>query len=200
MKDIGTYTGPRGLERLLQEIRSVLRRKERVVVAVAGLPGAGKTYLVKRWVRLGFGPIRRRDILVIDDNTIYSTRFWRLEWEKIRIAKGMAGRALESTDAPVIIFSNWIPSRFLDCADIYVTVQLSEDERISRLKRREKKAPEKFLIQKGKNEVPLEEPFTCPRVMTLVNDSRGMTRWHWMWAIRRIFSSRKEGMKKVKPV
>ena len=200
MKDIGTYTGTRGLDRLLKELQTVLRRKGRAVVAIAGLPGSGKTCLVKRWVRLGFGPIRRGDMLVIDDNTIYTTKFWRLTWRKVRIEKNRSRDILESTGAKVIIFSNWIPSRVLDFADIYVILHLSEDERIHRLKRRERKAPEKFLIQKGKEEIPLEEPFTCPCVMTLVNDSPGMSRWHWKWSIKRLFSFRKAADEMVKPV
>lgn len=199
MKNIGAYTGTRGLDRLLQEIQAVLGRKERAVVAIAGLPGAGKTHLVKRCVRLGFGPIRRSDILVIDDNTIYSTKFWRLTWRKIQIEKKTARSALESTEAKVVIFSNWIPSRFIESADIYVILQLSENERVHRLKRRERKAPEKYLIQKGKDVIPLEEPFECPCVITLVNHSRGMCRWHWVWAVRRVFSFWKAGMQKVKP-
>lgn len=191
MKDIGTYTGPRGLDRLLQEIQSVLGRKERAVVAIAGLPGTGKTCLAKRFVRLGFGPIRRKDIVVIDDNTIYTTKFWRLTWRKIKIEKSRSREIVESIDAKIIVFSNWIPSRFIDFADIYVVLQLNESERILRLKRREKRTPEKFEIQKGKDTIPLEEPFTCQRVMTLVNNSQGMSRWHWIWTIRRLFPFRK---------
>ena len=64
----------------------------------------------------------------------------------------------------------------------------------------EKKAPEKFLIQKGKNTIPLEEPFACPRAMTLINDTRGMSRWHWEWVVRRLFSSQKANIGKAKPV
>ena len=192
MTDIGTYNGVEGLEKLFQEICAVLAHKEKAVVAIAGLPGSGKTYTVKRFVRMGFGAIGRKNILVIDDNTIYSTRFWRLKWEKIKIDKKSAGSLFDSIPAKVIFFSNWIPSRFLASADIYVILQLSENERVKRLKRRERKSPGKFLIQKNKDVIPLEEPFECPRVMTIVNYSGEMYRWHCMWLIRRIFSCRKE--------
>ena len=192
MTDIGTYKGTKGLDKLYQEISAILAHKERAVVAIAGLPGSGKTYMVKRFVRLGFGAINRKDVLVIDDNTIYSTKFWRLKWKKIQIEKKTAGSILDANDAKVIFFSNWIPSRFLESADIYVILQLSENERLKRLKKRERKAPEKFLIQKDKDVIPMEEPFECPRVMTIVNHSGGMFRWHCMWLIRRIFSCRKE--------
>ena len=197
MTDIGTHKGPEGLERLFQEIQAILAHKKRAVVAIAGLPGAGKTCLVKRFVRLGFGNIRRKDIQVIDDNTIYSTRFWRLKWEKIRLEKKSSRSFLDSTDAKVTFFSNWIPSRFLDFADIYVILKLDEDERVNRLKRRERKAPDKFLVQKAKEVIPLEEPFECPRVMTLVNHSGGIYRWHCIWAIRRLYSCLKPDNRKT---
>ncbi len=162
------------------------------MIAIAGLPGSGKTYMVKKFVRLGFGNFDRQDILVIDDNTIYSTRCWRLKWEKIKIDKESAGKLFDSTQAKIVFFSNWIPSRFLDSADIYVILQLSESEREKRLKRRERKAPEKFRIHKDKKLIPMEEPFECPNVMTIVTSSGGMYQWHFMWLIRRIFSGRKE--------
>ena len=192
MKDIGTYQGTVGLEKLLREINTILAKKKRAVIAIAGLPGSGKTYLVKKIVRLGFGNFGRNDILVIDDNTIYSTRFWRLKWEKIKIDKKSSGSLLDSNGAKVIFFSNWIPSRFLESADIYVILQLSDRERLKRLKRRTRKAPEKFRIHKDKNLIPMEEPFECPNVMTIVTSSGGMYQWHFMWLIRRIFSGRKE--------
>jgi len=200
MIDIGTHKGPEGLERLFREIQTVLAHKKRVVVAIAGLPGAGKTCLVKRFVRLCFGNIHRKDIQVIDDNTIYSTRFWRLQWEKIRLEKESSRSFLDSTEAKVIFFSNWIPSRFLAFADIYVILKLSEEERVNRLKRRERKAPEKFLVQKAKDVIPVEEPFACPRVMTLVNHSGGIYRWHCIWAVRRLFSCLKPDTGKTTPV
>ncbi len=192
MKDIGTYQGTAGLEKLLQEIKVILADKKQAVIAIAGLPGSGKTYMVKRFVRLGFGNFGRKDILVIDDNTIYSTKFWRLKWEKIKIDKKSSGRFLDSTGAKIVFFSNWVPSRFLESADLYVVLQLSESEREKRLKSREKKTPEKFNIQKNKNMIPMEEPFACPSVMTIVTTSGGMYQWHLTWLIRRIFSRRKE--------
>lgn len=187
MMDIGAYEGVHGLDKLLREIHAVLAHKKSAVVAVAGLPGAGKTYLVKKFVRLGFGDFNRKEILVIDDNTIYSTRFWRLKWEKLKIEKKQADEILASKDEKVIFFSNWIPSRFLAAADLYVILRLSENERVKRLKKRERKAPEKFLIQKNKDRIPLEEPFDCPRVMTIVNPSGGASLWFCMGLIKRIF-------------
>jgi len=189
MIDIGTYTGTEGLEKLLQEVCAVLRNKKKAVVAIAGLPGAGKTCMVKRFVRMGFGNFGRKDILVIDDNTIYSTRFWRLKWEKIQLEKKSSESFLNLSDAKIVFFSNWIPSRFLKCADIYVILKLSEQKRIAALKKREKKNSEKFLAHKAKNIIPLEKPFACPTIMTLVTHSRGIYRWHGIWAIRRFFSS-----------
>jgi hypothetical protein len=179
MKDIGTYEGTAGLERLLQEINEVLSHNKRAVIAIAGLPGSGKTYLVKSFARLGFGSFGRKDILVIDDNIIYSTRFWRLKWEKIKIEKKSSESFLDSSGAKVVFFSNWIPSRFLASADLYIILQLSESERLKRLKKRERKAPEKFHIQKDKDVIPVEEPFDCDSVMTIINHSDEMYRCIW---------------------
>jgi hypothetical protein len=192
MKDIGTYEGTAGLVRLLQEINTILAHNKKAVIAIAGLPGSGKTYMVKSFVRLGFGSLRRKDILVMDDNIIYSTGFWRLKWEKIKIDKKSSGSLLDSSGAKVIFFSNWIPSRFLVSADLYVILQLGESERLKRLKNRERKAPEKFHIQKDKDVIPIEEPFECKSFMTIVNYSGEMYRWHFLWLIRRMFSYRKE--------
>jgi len=191
MKDVGIYEGTEGLERLLREINTILARKKKAVIALAGLPGSGKTYLVKSFARLGFGSFSRKDILVIDDNIIYSTGCWRLKWEKIKIEKKSSGYFLDSMEAKIIFFSNWIPSRFLASADLYIILQLSESERLKRLKKRERKAPEKFHIQKDKDVIPMEEPFDCESVMTLVNHSGDMYQWHLGWFIRRMFSYRR---------
>lgn len=190
MKDLGMYKGVDGLELLLQELQSVLREKEKAVVAIAGLPGVGKTWMVKRFVRMGFGNFHRKDILVIDDNTIYTSRFWKLKWEKIRLEKKSFESFLRLTDAKVVFFSNWIPSRFMSYADMYVILELSEQKRVERLKRRERKTPEKFRIHEAKNAIPLEEPFSCPAKMILANYSEGVSRWHFIWAMKRLFSSR----------
>lgn len=192
MKDVGIYEGNAGLERLLQEINEILFHNERAVIAIAGLPGSGKTYLVKSFARLGFGSFSRKDLLVIDDNIIYSTGFWRLKWEKIKIEKKSAESFLDSSRAKVIFFSNWIPSRFLASADLYIILQLSESERLKRLKKRERRAPEKFHIQKNKDIIPMEEPFVCKNIMTIVNHSGEMYQWHIKWLIRRMFSRWKE--------
>jgi len=82
------------------------------VIAIAGLPGSGKTYMVKRFVRLGFGKFGRKDILVIDDNIIYSTRFWRLKWEKIKIDKQSSESLRDSTAAKVIFFQTGYRAAF----------------------------------------------------------------------------------------
>jgi len=188
MTDIGTYKGSKGLERLFLEIRKILSQKEQAIVAVAGLPGTGKTYMAKSFVRLGFGNIPRKDIMVIDDNIIYSTRFWKLNWEKLQLEKKSSKYFLNSVNARVVFFSNWIPSRFLELADIYVIFKLSEQERVNRLQKREKRAPEKFLVHKTKNTISMEKPFKCPIMITLLDPSSGMYKWHFIWLIRRLLA------------
>ena len=164
MKDIGTYQGTAGLEKLLQEINTILANKKRAVIAIAGLPGSGKTYMVKRFVRLGFGNFGRKDILVIDDNTIYSTRFWRLKWEKIKIDKKSSGKLSRFHRGKGCLFfeldTEPLPGV---CGHIRNFTAKRERARKKTEKKREK-APEKFRIQKDKNMIPMEEPFECPDV------------------------------------
>jgi len=185
MRDIGTFNGIEGMERLLREVEALLMHSSKIVIAVAGLPGSGKTFFVKNFVRFGFGHLRKKDLVVIDDNTIYSTSFWRLEWKKIIFSKDSWKDFLDSLDCKVVIYSNWVPSRFLDHADILVNLAIREQERSSRLKKRERKKPGKFKIQMGKTTIPVEEPFSVNLSMTLLNDSRVSFLWYLFWMLRR---------------
>jgi len=85
----------------------------------------------------------------------------------------------------VVIFSNWVPSRFLDSADILVNIDVSEPERLSRLKKRERKHPEKFRIQEKKTTLHVEPPFSVNLSMTLINDTRISFLWCLFWMMRR---------------
>ncbi|OPY14629.1 MAG: hypothetical protein A4E66_00352 [Syntrophus sp. PtaB.Bin001] len=185
MTDIGTFKGFEGMERLRREVETLLLSSPKIVIAVAGLPGCGKTAFVKDFVRFGFGRLRKRDIVVIDDNTIYSTSFWRLNWQKISLRKNSWQNYMDTLDCKVIIFSNWVPSRFLDSADILVNLAVSERQRLSRLQNRERKNPEKIEIQMKKTTVPIEQPFSVQLSMTLQNDNRISFVWCLFWMIRR---------------
>ena len=187
MTDIGIYEGAEGLERLLKETNKILLEKEKVIIAIAGLPGAGKTHMVKSFVRFGFGNFRRKHIMVIDDNIIYSARFWRLHWEKIQFEKKSCKDFLDSINSKVLFLSNWIPSRFIDFADILINLQVNEDKRIARLEKRYRKTPKKILIQKAKTTLPIEAPFECHSVMTLSNHHNEMSSWGALWMIKRLF-------------
>ncbi len=185
MTDIGIFKGFEGMERLRLEVEMLLQSSPKIVIAVAGLPGCGKTVFVKDFVRFGFGRLRKRDLVVIDDNTIYSTSFWRLDWEKIILSKDSWQTYLDTLDCKVVIFSNWIPSRFLDSADILVNLAVSEQQRSSRLQNRERKNPEKIVIQMKKTTIPIEHPFSVHLSMTLQNDNRISFLWCLFWMIRR---------------
>lgn len=188
MTDLGTYKGKRGLDILLKEINSLLVVKKKVVIAMAGLPGAGKTHVVKNIIRLGFGNFPRRNIAVIDDNIMYSTRFWKLNWTKIRGNKKTIIDIVNSIDVKIVFFSNWIPSRFIDFADIMIYLEASERNRLDRLKKRYRKIPEKFLIQKEKKTLPVESPFVFDKHITLINNSNDLIVWSIVWIIRRLLS------------
>ncbi|MFA5321606.1 MAG: hypothetical protein WC373_02955 [Smithella sp.] len=188
MMDIGTFRGIKGMERLRREVEALLLHSSKVVIAVAGLPGAGKTVFVKDFVRFGFGHVRKKDVVVIDDNTIYSTSFWRLKWKKVIFRKDSWKDFLDSLNYKVVIYSNWVPSRFLDSADILVNIAVSETHRSSRLKIRERKRPEKFEIQMKKKTIPVEDPFSVNMVMTIYNDTRVSFFWSLFWMVRRCLS------------
>lgn len=184
-KDIGTFEGLAAMERLRQEVESLLLHSPKIVIAVAGLPGSGKTVFVKDFVRFGFGRLGKKDLVVIDDNTLYSTSFWRLTWKKLILRKDSWKDCLDSLPGKVVIFSNWVPSRFLGFADILVTLDISEPERLSRLRKRERKHPEKFQIQQDKTTLPVELPFSVDLSMTLINDNRISLLWCLFWMVRR---------------
>ncbi|MBN2179587.1 MAG: AAA family ATPase [Deltaproteobacteria bacterium] len=188
MTNLGTYKEKQGFEILLKEINSLLLVKDKVVIAIAGLPGIGKTHLVKNFIRFGFGNFHRRDVTVIDDNIIYTTKFWKLKWTKIKDDKKSINGMVNSIDTKIVFFSNWIPSRFIDFADIMIYLELNESERLRRLRKRYRKAPEKFLIQKEKTTIPVEPPFVFGKDITLINNSNASTRWSIVWTIRRFFS------------
>ncbi|MCX5852447.1 MAG: AAA family ATPase [Deltaproteobacteria bacterium] len=188
MIDLGTFQGKQGCEVLLRAVNDLLREKGKVVIALAGLPGSGKTHVAKQFVRFGFGSIPRRDITVIDDNTVYTTRFWRLHWDKLPGEKKIIGDFVGSASAKVIFFSNWIPGRFLDNADIMIFLTTDEEIRLARLQRRYRHHPDKFLIQKEKRTIPLEDSFRYGKSLTLINNSREITAWLIQWMIKRIIT------------
>jgi hypothetical protein len=183
--DIGTFNGLDGMERLRREAETLLLSSPKIVIAVAGLPGCGKTVFVKDFARLGFGHLRKNDVMVIDDNTLYSTTFWKLKWEKIMLNKDSWPDYLNALDCKMIIFSNWVPSRFLDYADILVNLTVSERLRLFRLNKREKKNPKKIGIQMKKTTIPIEEPFSVNLSITLRNDNRISFLWCLFWMLRR---------------
>jgi len=186
MTDLGTYQGRRGFEILLEEINRLLVVKKKVIIAIAGFPGSGKTHVVKNVTRFGFGNFHKDTIAVIDDNIRYSTRFWKLNWTKIKGDKETIIEVVNSIDAKIVFFSNWIPSRFIDFADIMIYIEASERNRVDRLKRRYSKVPEKFLIQKEKKTLPVEPPFVFDKHMTLINNSNDLLLWSFVWIIRRL--------------
>ncbi len=184
-RDIGTMDGIKGLERLRREVENLLLSSPKIVVAVAGLPGSGKTVFVKDFVRLGFGHLGKKDLVVIDDNTLYTTSFWKLNWKKLPLRKDLWKDFLAALDCKVVIFSNWVPSRFMDSADILVNLAVSEPRRLSRLRKRERRHPEKFEIQQKKTTLPVEQPFSANLTMTLIHDNRISFLWDLFWRVRR---------------
>ena len=101
---MGVYTGSRGLDALLTETNKVLSRKEKVIIALAGLPGCGKTFIVKNFTRFGFGNFPRSAVKIIDDNNIYTTKLWKLHWEKIKLDKNIWQDFVNAQDFKVLFF------------------------------------------------------------------------------------------------
>jgi len=186
---IGMYAGRKGLDRLLIEINRIIGGRKRVIIAITGIPGCGKTHIVKNFTRFGFGNFSKRDIKIIDDNIIYSTKLWRLHWEKIEIEKRIWKEFVQTLDFKVLFFSNWIPSRFIDFADIVINVTSKEEERIARLKKRYRKRPDKISIQKGKTTVPIELPFECNAIMLFSDPNNEVRLWSISWMLKRLFYS-----------
>jgi predicted ATPase len=184
---MGVYAGRQGLDALLKETNRALTRKDKVVIALAGLPGCGKTFIVKNFTRFGFGNFPRKTVTVIDDNNIYTTKLWKLHWEKIKLDKGSWQDFVNAQDFKVLFFSNWIPSRFIDYADIVVNLAVDEHERIARLKKRYRNRPDKFLIKQAKTSIPVEMPFTCDVMMTYTDPHNETRRWAITWLMKRFY-------------
>ena len=166
IRNLGAYNGRKGLDLLLQETEKICARKRPVVIGLTGCPGSGKTFLAKCFTRFGFGPFPKSAVKVIDDNIIYTTRLWRLHWEKINPDKTTWKDFVNAHDHKILIFSNWFPSRFIDSVDILINITVNESERLTRLGRKYRTRPHKIARQLAKNTVPLENPFTYEIMMT----------------------------------
>jgi len=66
-----------------------------------------------------------------------------------------------------------------------VNLAVSEHQRLSRLKNRERENPGKITIQMEKTTLPVEEPFSVNLTMTLQNDNRISFLWCLFWMVHR---------------
>jgi len=195
MTDIGSHAGCQGLDRLLAETNKTLACKAKAIIALAGPPGCGKTFMAKHFARFGFGNFPKNKIAIIDDNNIYTTKFWQLRWEKIKPNKDTWQDFANTQRSKILFFSNWLPSRFIDSADIVVNMEVEEHERIARLRKRYPARPDKFLIQQAKTTTPVEMPFTYDVLMTYSDPHNETRRWAIVWMLKRISSGLVGGKK-----
>ena len=108
-------------------------------------------------------------------------------FEKISLEKRSCKNFMNSINFKVLFFSNWIPSRYIDFADILIKLEANEQERITRLEKRYRKNPMKVLIQKMKTTLPVETPFECCRLMVLSDCNYEMLNWGISWILKRLF-------------
>lgn len=122
-------------------VTNLLKTQKRVVIAITGLAGSGKSTLGKFIRKNGLGESHKPyKIAVIDDDVMSLNLF--LIRPKIKI-KPKTKDELKPffkflpSFVKVILYINTYPQERLSKADIFIHLQINETERIQRLKSRE---------------------------------------------------------------
>ena len=133
------------LEDLEKKILEILQKKKRVIIAVTGRPGCGKSTFGKFVRKRGFGRFSPRTISVIDDNVMSREHLFGLFRTKLRIPNDSRDDlAPFLSQLPkrkkIIFYINTFPYKRLNTADILLELILDENTRRMRLTRRVKDA------------------------------------------------------------
>ncbi len=145
------------LDELSKLAEKLLEKQERVLVAVMGKPGTGKSFFGKFVRKNGFGKFNKRVISVIDDG-VMSLEFLYFFQRRIKYKTDKKDELKPFFDTlpkrkKIIFYLNDNPQKRLSSADILLRIETDENMRIERLKKRNSEDPEKFEFLKNKKPV-----------------------------------------------
>jgi hypothetical protein len=147
------------LEALNSACKEILKEKKRVLIALTGLHGSGKSTLGKELRRKGFGDFKPYQIAVIDDGVMSVNLFFIRPRVKIKSDQRDELRPFFKFIMPfvkVVIYASANPLSRISKCDILCILNINEEDRISRIyKRNSSKDPDNTQKHIDKKELDL---------------------------------------------
>ena len=154
------------LKALNSACKEILKEKKRVLIALTGLHGSGKSTLGKELKRKGFGDFKPYQIAVIDDGVMSVNLFFIRPRVKIKSDQRDELRPFFKFIMPfvkVVIYASANPLARISKCDILCILSMDEEERIAGIyKRNSSKDPDntqKHIDKKELDLVDLEYKF-----------------------------------------
>ena len=154
------------LKALNSACKEILKEKKRVLIALTGLHGSGKSTLGKELRRKGFGDFKPYQIAVIDDGVMSVNLFFIRPRVKIKSDQRDELRPFFKFIMPfvkVVIYASANPLARISKCDILCILSMDEEERIAGIyKRNSSKDPDntqKHIDKKELDLVDLEYKF-----------------------------------------
>jgi hypothetical protein len=161
-------------ERINRPVEAALREGRPCLMCIAGNSGCGKSYLGKALRKGGMGPIRPRQILVIDDGV--ASVSWLGVFRR-RVKFRTEEKDFLKPFAPyfrgkkLIVFINCQPAKRVDECDVLIEVTCPENLRHHRLNQRNADANERMSNTAGYR---LVKP-KARSELELANDGKGFS-------------------------
>ena len=147
------------LEALNSACEEILKEKKRVLIALTGLHGSGKSTLGKELRRKGFGDFKPYQIAVIDDGVMSVNLFFIRPRVKIKCNQRDELRPFFKFIMPfvkVVIYASANPLTRISKCDILCILSMDEEERIAGIyKRNSSKDPDNTQKHIDKKELDL---------------------------------------------
>ncbi|WP_281950393.1 AAA family ATPase [Nitrosophilus kaiyonis] len=128
------------LKELETAVQKLLQNKQRVLIAISGKSGVGKSTLGKFIRKNGFGKYKPKEIAVIDDSVMTKEYFGGLIKRKIKIKYTNKDNLYPFIKLiprkKIIFYISANPFFRIEKCDILIKLTLNEKERIKRLKLR----------------------------------------------------------------
>ena len=126
---------------LEKKVIEILKKKKRVIIAVTGRPGCGKSTFGKFVRKLGFGSFSPRFIAVIDDDVMTKEHLFGIIRTKMKLPSTKRDNLAPflktlKKHKKIIFYINTFPYKRLEKADILLELTLDEDTRRKRLNSR----------------------------------------------------------------
>lgn len=127
------------LKALNSACKEILKEKKRVLIALTGLHGSGKSTLGKELRRKGFGDFKPYQIAVIDDGVMSVNLFFIRPRVKIKSDQRDELRPFFKFIMPfvkVVIYASANPLSRISKCDILCILNINEEDRIARIYKR----------------------------------------------------------------